>query len=346
MKKLIAGFFSLVLLFACIGSVNAEHDMLNTLLESKKQNQGADNWQMVQKILTSHGYSAEISDASDLYEIILTICEQEYGSYYEWTLNQRYEFDSLMVSLGQLPYLVNLDPSSDILSQEEALDIALATIVERYGIAYKTSKYSASVSYTISESGSAQGMWRYGIEFTNGDLFTVHVLRGDVISCVQEQRMGSLEVEYTKLCEQRGAFFRWSLQEKMEFANSLPDKLRIAQINGETNMSYDELVAISRYGFSLPGNNDLQQDVIRSIALQAVQVKYHLPESWYVNAEIFYSFFSSKVGESIWRVIIWQTGNSTFPSGIVELNSESGEVLKIEKNGTTPNEFIPYLDRI
>lgn len=172
------------------------------------------------------------------------------------------------------------------------------------------------------------------------------MLRGDVIVCVQEQRVGSLEVEYNELCEQRGAFFRWSLQEKMEYANSLPDKLRISQINGETNMSYDELVAISRYGFSLPGENDIQQDEAKAIALRAVQAKYHLSENWYANAEIFYSFYSPKVGESIWRVIIWQTGDGTFPSGIVELNSESGEVLKIEKNGTTPNQFIPYLDRI
>lgn len=346
MKKLIAGFLSMVLLFASIGSVNAEPDMLNALLESIKQDENTNNWQAVQEILTSHGYNAEISDVSNLYDSILAICEQEYGSYYEWTVTQRYEFDSLMVSLGQLPYPVNLDPSSDILTQEESLDIALATIVERYGIAYKTNDYLVSVSYAMSESGSTQGMWRYGVEFANGDLFTVHVLRGDVISCVQEQRMGNLEVEYTKLCEQRGAFFRWSLQEKMEFANSLPDKLRIAQINGETNMSYDELVAISRYGFSLPGKNDIQQDEIKSIALREVQAKYNLSENWYANAEIFYSFFSNKAGESIWRVIIWQTGDSTFPSGIVELNSESGEVLKIEKNGTTPNEFIPYLDRI
>lgn len=346
MKKLIAGFLCFVLLFAGMVSVNAESDILEALRESIKQDNNEDSLHRVQAVLISRGYDAEKCETSNLYDFILAICEQECGSYYEWTPTQRYTFDSIIVFLGQLPYLVNLDPSTDILTQEEALDIVLATIIERYGIAYKAYNYSVSVSYIMSESGSTQGMWRYGVEFGNGDLFTVHVLRGDVISCVQEQRIGSLEDEYTKLCEQRGAFFRWSLQEKMEYANSLPDKLRIAQINGETNMSYDELVAISRYGFSLPGNNDLQQDEIRSIALQAIQAKYHLSENWYANAEIFYSFFSSKAGDSIWRVIIWQTGDSTFPSGIVELNSESGEVLKIEKNGTTPNEFIPYLDRI
>lgn len=31
---------------------------------------------------------------------------------------------------------------------------------------------------------------------------------------------------------------------------------------------------------------------------------------------------------------------------IVELNARSGEVLRIAKNGTLPNEYIPYLERI
>lgn len=158
----------MVLLSASLGNVIAEPDILKALLESIKQDEDEVNLQIVQEILTSHGYDARNCDVSNLYDTILAICELEYGSYYEWTLIRRYEFDSLMVSLGQLPYLVNLDPSSDILTQEEALHIALATIVERYGISYITNNYSVSVSYTMSESGSAQGMWRYGIEFTNG----------------------------------------------------------------------------------------------------------------------------------------------------------------------------------
>ena len=348
MKKLIAGFLSVVLFFASVGvsGENAEADILKVMLESVNQADNSDHLENVQKILISHGYDADNCDTINLYDTILAICELEYGNYYEWPLNRRYEFDLLMVFLGQLPYPVNMDPSSDILTQEEALDIALAAIADRYGIVFDLDDFTAAVSYIASEGGSTQGMWRYGIEFANGDFFAVHVLHGNVISCVQEKRIGSLELEYNELCERRGAFFKWSLQEKMEYANSLPDKLSIAQTRGEINMSYDELVAISRYGFSLPDNEDLQQDEVRSIALRAVQTKYNLPENWYANAEIFYSFFSPRVGEKIWRVIIWQTGNDTFPSGIVELNSESGEVLKIERNGTTPNEFIPYLDRI
>ena len=132
----------------------------------------------------------------------------------------------------------------------------------------------------------------------------------------------------------------------MAYANSLPDKLRIAQEKDEINMSYDELAAIAQYGFSLPGSDDLPQEEITPIALQAVQAAYGLSEGWHVHAEIYYSFFTSQIGESRWRVIIWHTGDSAFPSGIVELNARSGEVLRIAKNGTLPNEYIPYLERI
>lgn len=346
MKKLIAGFLSLVMLVVSLGCASAEADMLDVLLESVNRTDATNNFKTVQEILAARGYQIDDNDTDNLYDTILAVCEQEYGNYYGWTLTQRYQFDLLMVSLNQLSHPFNLDPASDMLEQEQALSVALAEIVERYGSAYETGGYMAAVSYTAVDSGSTQGMWRFGIEFASGDCFTVHVLQGDVIHCAQEEKINSLEGEYNELCEKRGAFFKWSLEEKVEYANSLPDKLRIAQQKNEITMSYDELVAISQYGFSLPGDDDLPQEEITSIALREVQAKYGLPEDWYINAEIYYSFFSSGTGENIWRVIFWKTGDSTFPSGIVELNSKSGEVLKIEKNGTLPNEYIPYLDRI
>ena len=346
MKKLVAGFLSLIMLAASLGCVSAEADMLEGLLESVSRAETTNGFEIVQEILVEHGYPIEKNDASNLYDTMLDICEQEYGSYYGWTLSQRYQFDALMVSLNQLSYPINLDPASDMLEQEQALEIALAEIGERYGSVYETGGYTAAVSYTAMESGSTQGMWRFGIEFANGDYFVVHVLQGDVVHCVPEMKIGSLEVEYNELCEQRGAFFKWSLEEKMEYANSLPDKLRIAQKKNELNMSYDELVAISQYGFTLPGDGDLPQEEITSIALRAVQAKYGLSEDWHINTEIYYSFFSSRTGENRWRVIFWKTGDNAFPSGIVELNAQNGEVLKIEKNGTLPNEYIPYLERI
>ena len=346
MKKLVAGFLSLVMLAAGLGCVRAEADMLEALLASVSREEAANGLQAVQEILAERGYQIENNDADNLYDTILAICEQEYGSYYGWTLSQRYQFDSLMVSLNQLSYSINLDPALDILEQEPALEVALAEIVERFGSVYETGEYTVAVSYTAVEGGSTQGMWRFGVEFANGDYFVVHVLQGDVVYCVPEKKIGSLEVEYNELCEQRGSFFKWTLEEKMEYANSLPDKLRIAQEKNEINRNYDELVAISQYGFSLPGDDDLSREEVTPIALRAVQAKYGLAEDWHINAELYYSFFSTQPGEYRWRVIIWKTGDDVFPSGIVELNSRSGEVLKIEKNGTLPNEYIPYLDRI
>ena len=347
MKKLVAGLLSLAMLVVSFMSVRADTDLLETLLESVDQIDRIDDQATVCRILTSWGHQIDNSDPDNFYDAILDACEQEYGNYYGWNVTQRYRFDSLMVRLGQLPYCINLDPTTDILNQEAALNMALSEIAERFGRAYDTSDYTVVTSYTATQNGSTQGMWRFSVEIANNeDFFVVHVLHGNVTYCMKKKKMGALDAEYYELCEEKGAFFKWSLYDKMEFAKSLLDKLRIAQEENQRCMNYDELVAISQYGFGLPGAGDLPQEKAKLIALQSVQAKYDLPEDWNVNAEIFYSFFSEQMGGSIWRVIIWKTGNDVFPSGLVELNSETGEVLKIEKNGTTPNEFIPYLDRI
>ena len=98
MKKRIAGFLSLVMLVASLGGAHAEADLLEGLLASVNGSNAANDLEMVQGMLATHGYRMEDNDAGDLYDMLLAICEQEYGSYYGWTLSQRYRFDALMVS--------------------------------------------------------------------------------------------------------------------------------------------------------------------------------------------------------------------------------------------------------
>ena len=184
MRKFIAIFTSLVVLVASCGSVRAETDMLQALYLATAHADQADALQIVQETLAARGYQvdmgAEGDAAHDLYDVLMDICEQACGDYYAWTVTQRYQFDSLMVLLGQLPYRMNLDPASDVIDQETALNVAVSEIVNRYGAAYDTRDYQATASYYATENGSTQGMWRFGIEYASGDLFAVHVLRGEV----------------------------------------------------------------------------------------------------------------------------------------------------------------------
>ena len=351
MKKVLLVLIALVMIVVDCEDASAKNNLLEELINVVGKTSTSGDFESVREILISFGYqeSADevtFGDNSNTYDAILSICEQEYGSYYGWTVSQRYQFDSLMVMLGQLPYCINLNPEQDNVDQSSALDIALSEIVQRYGDMYKSIDFDVSVSYCAIEVGSVQGMWCFGIEFLNGDAFSVHVLHGNVIHCTYEKRISNLESEYNELCDKRGAFFKWNLNEKVEYANSLPDKLLIAQAKNETSMSYDELVAISRYGFTMPTDESLQEEVVRLIAIEAVQAEYNLSAEWHANAEIYYSFFSTRSGDHVWRVIIWNTGNNVFPSGIVEMNSKTGEVIRIEKNGTQPHEYIPYLNRI
>lgn len=139
MKKFIAIFTSLLVLVASCGSVRAETDMLQALYLATEHADQADALQIVQETLATLGYQVDVDAegdaAHDLYDVLMDICEQACGDYYAWTVTQRYQFDSLMVLLGQLPYCMNLDPASDVIDQETALNVAVSEIVNRYGAA-------------------------------------------------------------------------------------------------------------------------------------------------------------------------------------------------------------------
>ncbi len=281
-----------------------------------------------------------------VYDFALAVCELAYGDYYDWPLEERNGFDLLMVEAGQLPYCFNLLPNADEISREEAFALAASAVKERYGLACDLEASDVSVSYVAVESGSAQGMWRFGIELPGGDSFAVHVRGGAVTACERIETLSGLEAEYTQLCEERGAFFTWPLQQKMDFANTLPAKLALARQRGETVLSEKDLLAISQYGFCLPGEGDIAQEAAYAAAADAVADAYGLPEGWDAAAERYYSFFVNEDAQRVWRVIFWKTGNDAYPSGVVDLYAGTGEVFRVEKNGTMPNEYIPYTDRM
>lgn len=156
----------------------------------------------------------------------------------------------------------------------------------------------------------------------------------------------SLQKEYEQLCDERGAFFKWSLVEKMEYANSLPTKLENAQEMKETVKSDFELETIANYGFCIPTEECISQKQALSIAINVTKERFDLPDNWETQSEIYYSFFVNDESDYIWRVIFWKVRNEKYPSGIVDLNAIDGNVLRIERNGNTAAEYIPYLDRI
>ena len=138
MKKVLLVLIALVMIVVDCEDASAKNNLLEELINVVGKTSTSGDFESVREILISFGYqeSADevtFGDNANTYDAILSICEQEYGSYYGWTVSQRYQFDSLMVMLGQLPYCINLNPEQDNVDQSSALDIALSEIVQRYG---------------------------------------------------------------------------------------------------------------------------------------------------------------------------------------------------------------------
>lgn len=311
-----------------------------------------DTFQNITTQIESNGIilSDDVKNQSILYtyDTARILLELEWGPYHFWTIEQKHLFDQLMVSSKQLPYCFDLLPDEQELSKEAALQAALQVINERYGVTIDVQNKQVAVvySYSLADAKTQNGMWQIGINITESDSYTVHLLKGKAILCQQVHPVSSLEKEYTSLCEERGAFFTWSLEEKMQFAQSLPEKLAAAEQSDTMLMSAIELQEIANYGFCLPTAECITQDAAVQIAATAVTQKYELPVDWEAQAEVYYSFFYKPGSGYTWRVIFWKTGNQAYPSGLVDMDAITGELLRVEKNGSKPNEFIPYVDRL
>ena len=284
-----------------------------------------------------------IQSQNDTYAFTKSLLECVFGDYYGWTIEQKHAFDCLMVQADIMPYCVNILPDTSEITMEDAKNIAFEAIADRYGVSLQSLQQAKinSVSYVIVEGDCRWrlGIWadeqKYGVAIQNAQIIELEIIRP----------LHSLEEEYTLLLEQRGGFFKWSLHEKMMFANHLKIELEKEIQEGAVLPSEDILRAISTYGFCLPPEECISQIEATNAATNAVASKYSLSLEWDNESEVYHSFFKQN-SNYIWRIIFWKTGNRQFPSGIVEVDGVTGEILLVQPNGTTPNTFIPYVDRL
>lgn len=299
--------------------------------------------------LTQNGYPVsdrEYEEDAYVYDVTLDILESVLDDYYDWSIQERHEFDQMMVDCGELSYCHNLLPGDGEISQEDALRIALNEIANRYDPEQSLLDQPSAiyVSYYIADHSAYGGMWRFGIDLENQMSFDVEVTDGSVTRCQQNIVIADLEKEYTLLCQQRGAFFKWSLQEKMEFADSLPQKLARAKEQDALLRSDIELEAIAAYGFCLPTDEALSQEETCVLAATAMEEEFGITRD--DCAKIYYSFFFQKEEGYVWRVIFWNTGNTEHTSVIVDMQASTGDILSIKSNGNTASKYIPYIERL
>lgn len=348
-----------LLAFACLVSVCAAYAEENTAFDIVKQHLLAD--QAEPSVLSSDEISAMIEDLSQNgYSVPEGECREEgyscdvarnilqavFGSYYNWSIEEKHMFDQIMVECGELPYCHNLMPSDGEISQEAAQNLALTEIAKRFNLDQPLVEQPSAVyvAYSVTDQSIHGGKWRFGIDLSNQMSFDVDVIDGAATRCEKVRAMDELETEYNLLCDQRGAFFKWSLQDKMEFADSLPQKLEKARENDTLLMSDVELEAIAAYGFCLPTDEVLSQKEAYAAAAAAMEEKFGI--SGENCEEVYYSFFFQKDIGYVWRVIFWITGDAERTSVIVDMQALTGDVLSIKSNGNALSEYIPYVERL
>jgi len=292
-------------------------------------------------------YEASGAEAYYRYDTAMDILEEILGNYYSWSVEEKALFDQMMVDCGELPFCHNLMPGENEISQTDAQKLAFAEIENRFhpdqGLLDKP--LSVDVSYTRIEGQTGRkGMWRFGIALNSQSGFEVEVTDGVVTRCQKSPVVDDLEREYGLLCDQRGAFFKWSLREKMEFADSLPAKLSKAKEKDTLLMSDLELEAIASYGFCLPTEEALSQEEARALAAAAMEEEFHIPAE--DCAETYYSFFWRRGTGYVWRVIFWGTRSEAYTSVIVDMQALTGGILSVKANGHMASEYIPYMERL
>ena len=275
------------------------------------------------------------------YDFAVMTCKTLFGQREMWSINSKHAFDETMVELGELGYCINLLPGITEIDQDNAVQLAIDAVREKSEV----TEARISLSYTLEENSTTNGQWVITVDCSAG-LFVVEITSGRIVALRKIPDIASVELYYEKLTDERGPFFKWSLEEKTLFASEIAILLETQ--NGSEGLfpSKEELTAIASYGFCLPTEYSITQTDAYNIAILACADKYDVENDVLLAGEVYYSFFRERSGKSIWRVIFWNIPTTNYRSGVVEIQAETGEVTKNVKNGDRPEEYIPYIDRI
>lgn len=356
MRKAVAGILLLCVCILFLGTAHAQEHAAFSIVRQHLLEHVADASALSRAEiggiigdLARSGYAVPeeaCGEKANAYDVAMDILQAVLGSYYDWTIEERHGFDRMMVDCGELDRCYNLLPGDGEIAKEDAQRIALGEIASRYALdpSQLDRVSSLSVSYVRAEGSASGGKWRFGVALQDQMSFGVEVTDGVVTRCEKYAAVDDLEEAYRLLCEQRGAFFKWSLEDKMAFADSLPEKLASAKERDTLLSSSVELEAIAAYGFCLPVAGALSQDEACAVASDAMAEAFGIARE--ECAGVYYSFFRQEEEAYVWRVIFWDTGDAEHMIVVVDLRALTGEILTVRASGGTAGEAIPYIERL
>ena len=287
------------------------------------------------------------------YEWIQDLLEVPLGSYYGWSIENKHRFDLLMVQLGQFDQCINLLPEEEgAISEEDALAIASSALADRFQVTPAIlEEYTVNPFFSNMEVQTDvwQKRWRLGFEAPSGydSSYAVELnTDGNIVlcECYNDRAIDGAERYYSRLLEEKGAFFTWSLEDKASFAKSFPTMFTQQQI--QESQYCQELLAILAMGFCLPTPEAISSAEALALAVTATQQRYQLDDGWADAFSVYFSFFQRADGTYVWRVIFWGSQLGDYQGGLAELDAATGTVLDIKKNRGTFDTSISVLDRL
>lgn len=262
------------------------------------------------------------------------------------TVEGRYMRDVFMTEGKLIPRIFHVMPVPGEIKSDEALSLALNEMRKKYNLNYAdwTRNMKVDTHYFTPTGELKDAFWLFHAKLENGDQYAMRVTNGQVMVCQRLEHEEALYEAYTILCDEKGAFFKWSLEDKVNYAKQLPDAILEAYMEGQDLSRCGDLLAIARQGFSLPSKDVMSQADALEKAKQAVENSFSPAEGWDQKANINYSLYR-KEDSFIWRVIFWKTGQKELPGAVVDMDAKTGVPFRVEKYDGTP-ESIPYVERL
>lgn len=262
------------------------------------------------------------------------------------TVDGRYLLDVFMMEGGLLPHVYHLLPNAEEISRDTAWHLAEEALRMQFQLAFEGTFRNVWVdTHYFSPTGEKQdAFWLFHVKMENGTKYAVQVRAGEVSVCHRLEEEEALFEAYTKLCDEKGAFYTWTPDDKWHYASRLPEEILAAYIEGQDLSCCADLLAIARQGFALPTDDVPAYAEMLEKAEEAVEKALCLPEDWAAKAVIQDSFFCTEE-RLTWRVIFIKTGMKECPGAVVEMDAFTGEVFRLERYDGTP-ESIPYVERL
>lgn len=262
------------------------------------------------------------------------------------TVDGRHLLDAFLAQAHLIPHVYHILPEEGEISQDAAWQLAEETLRSRFGLYFAGMLRNIFVQpHYFSPTGERQdAFWLFHVTMESGETYSIRVKEGKAIQCLKAEQPEALFYAYTKLCDEKGAFFTWTPEEKAAYAARLPEAILSAYLEGQDLSRCKDLLAIAGQGFCLPGKDVMSRTEAQEKALFAVEEAFALKAGWAARAETYYSFFRQE-DRLVWRVIFWKTGEKELPGAVVDMDAETGDVFRVEHYDATPDS-IPYAERL